>query len=96
MKEQRSLSVGSLPGNIKSHILKTIQYDHLAKPYRDLRQGSDVFAEGLNKINELTEEYEKVPAATPESPFANQDNQNEPAAEARDAESESEAGDKST
>lgn len=24
MKEQRSLSVGSLPGNLKSHILKTI------------------------------------------------------------------------
>ena len=67
MKEQRSLSVGSLPGNLKSHILKTIQYDHLAKPYRDMRSGSDVYAEGLNKINELTEDYEKVPAPVPES-----------------------------
>ena len=27
MKEQRSLSVGSLPGNLKSHILKTMSSD---------------------------------------------------------------------
>lgn len=28
MKEQRSLSVGNLPGNLKSQILKTMQSDH--------------------------------------------------------------------
>ena len=60
MKEQRSLSVGSLPGNLKSHILKTIQFDHLSKG-----QGSaiptDVYSDSLNKIRELPEEDENLP-----------------------------------
>ena len=64
MKEQRSLSVGSLPGNLKSHILKTMQYEHLQKgvePAVNLPSEGGVNSEGLNKIRELPEEHEKVP-----------------------------------
>ena len=57
MKEQRSLSVGSLPGNLKSHILKTIQFDHLTKGVRD-QPPADVYSDSLNKIRELPEEYD--------------------------------------
>ena len=60
MKEQRSLSVGSLPGNLKSHILKTIQFDHLQKGERGA-QPMDVSSDSLNKIRELPEEDENLP-----------------------------------
>ena len=60
MKEQRSLSVGSLPGNLKSHILKTIQFDHLTKGERGALP-ADVYSDSLNKIRELPEEYENFP-----------------------------------
>ena len=63
MKEQRSLSVGSLPGNLKSHILKTIQYDHLNKMDRGALPSDGVYSDTLNKIRELPEEYEKLPNA---------------------------------
>lgn len=67
MKEQRSLSVGSLPGNIKSHILKTIQFDHLKKGDRGVYNGNESYSDGLNKISELPEEYEKLPpSSTPQ------------------------------
>lgn len=69
MKEQRSLSVGSLPGNIKSHILKTIQYDHLKKGDRVVLASNEVYSDGLNQISELPEEYEKLPTISkPSSP----------------------------
>ena len=66
MKEQRSLSVGSLPVGLKSHILKTIRYDHLTKENRgNLPTNFDeIFSEGLNKINELPEEWERLTTIT--------------------------------
>ena len=60
MKEQRSLSVGSLPVDVKSHLLKTIQFDHLTKGERG-GIPADVYSDGLNKIRELPEEYENLP-----------------------------------
>ena len=59
MKEQRSLSVGSLPGNLKSHILKTMPYEQLYKGERGSIPNEEVYSDGLNKIRELPEEYEK-------------------------------------
>ena len=52
--------MGSLPGNIKSHILKTIQFDHLKKGDRvAVPINNEVYSDGLNLISELPEEYEK-------------------------------------
>jgi len=59
MKEQRSLSVGSLPGNLKSHILKTMPHEQFLKNERLAMPSEDVYSDGLNKIRELPEEYEK-------------------------------------
>ena len=59
MKEQRSLSVGSLPGNLKSHILKTMSSDIVQKGDRGALPSEGVYSDGLNKIRELPEEYEK-------------------------------------
>jgi hypothetical protein len=59
MKEQRSLSVGSLPGNLKSHILKTMPYDYIQKGERGPLPSDG--CSDLNKIRELPEEYENLP-----------------------------------
>lgn len=61
MKEQRSLSVGSLPGNLKSHILKTMSGEVGMKGERGQLPSEGVYSDGLNKIRELPEEYEKMP-----------------------------------
>ena len=61
VKEQRSLSVGSLPTDLKSHILKTIHHDHLVRDFRLSKQSEEgTVSETLNKIRELPEEYEKA------------------------------------
>ena len=61
VKEQRSLSVGSLPTDLKSHILKTIHHDHLVRDFRMSKQSEEgTVSETLNKIRELPEEYEKA------------------------------------
>ena len=52
------MSVGSLPGNLKSHILKTIQFDHLRDKERP--QPMDVSSDSLNKIPELPEEDQNL------------------------------------
>lgn len=52
------MSVGSLPGNLKSHILKTIQFDHLQQ--RERPQPMDVSSDSLNKIPELPEEDQNL------------------------------------
>lgn len=65
MKEHRSLSVGSLPTNIMSHIMKTSQNDYLKKgEHRTAGPmfGQEGSSEWLNQISELPEEYEKMPA----------------------------------
>lgn len=61
MKEQRSQSVGSLPGNLKSRILKSLAKGNDLVPSGPSEQDSDHFDEKnyLNKIRELPEEYEK-------------------------------------
>ena len=62
MKEQRSLSVGSLPGNLKSHIFaKTMSNEIGQKGERGQLPSEGVYSDGLNKIRELPEEYEKFP-----------------------------------
>jgi hypothetical protein len=53
MKEQRSFSVGSLPVNLRSHILKTSQYSNLHKIEASSAQ------DGLNPISELPDDFEK-------------------------------------
>ena len=53
--------MGSLPGDLKSHILKTMHYDHLGKGDRQPLPSEGVVSDGLNKIRELPEEYEKLP-----------------------------------